>query len=314
VNETTKCGQKEGDHGGMDSGEYRGGLDDPRGCQELIATERRYGDAGMSTIESVVPEKNLKIYRRIYTIEIVLRELIISALGEVRGELWHIDMLPPDILRKYLNAKEYEEAENWNQLVPHHPIYYIDFSHLRIIIEAKKNWNAVFKGIFKKSLNGVQSRLSALEPIRNKIAHNRLTSDKDFEVVEVTFEWLSECLGEQRVLDLATRMTLARDIPGQIGELRAEALTVVAACTRCAALESLATWQSIGNSWWFDQAYLGHPVDRIVIFFETAEEYHAIPRRRGSGHHIEAWVRKSQIEDKYEDAEKDFTRILKAGG
>ena len=91
-----------------------------------------------------VPEENLAIYKLLLIIEVGLREFLIEALEASCGSDWWKKRLPGDVLAAYRNGCRYERRIRWCQLVPHHPIYYVDFPDLKKVIQRSDNWKDVF--------------------------------------------------------------------------------------------------------------------------------------------------------------------------
>ena len=128
-----------------------------------------------------VPEQNTAIFKYLFAIENGLRELIISSLATAAGPRWYRSRLPGDVLDKYRQGATIERSTSWTQLVPHHPMYYVDFADLRKILERDDNWRDSFEVIFKRR-DLLASTLSELEFIRNKIAHNRKATLQDLRI------------------------------------------------------------------------------------------------------------------------------------
>ena len=223
-------------------------------------------------IEHPIPKENKQIFCYLYRIETVLRELIIDSLEAIEGGKWYKRRLPGDVLEKYSQGIKYERNTKWIQLVPHHPIYYTDFSDLKKVIIRNDNWEDVFKQIFvrKEILN---STLSELEHIRNKIAHNRKASFKDFEIVKGAYAKLSVAIGEEKFYTLVSRCTCATDIMERLTELQKETKKLLHVCKNYEFIEKLEVWESIYCKWWFDESYLGHKIDDIKKYFEIIKEY-----------------------------------------
>ena len=97
---------------------------------------------------SRTPTENCVLFCLFYEIETALRELIIEELEKVGGPTWYKAHLPGDIYEKYKRGLQYEKAISWSNMIPYHPIYYIDFADLRKIIENATNWKDVFLSIF----------------------------------------------------------------------------------------------------------------------------------------------------------------------
>ena len=255
-----------------------------------------------------VPCENIEAYSGLYIIETALRELIIERLGALDGPRWYKKRLPGDILQKYQDGRRYEAGTRWTQMVPHHPLYYLDFADLRKIIERKDNWKDTFGKVFsRKDILG--GTLSALEPIRNKIAHNRRATREDVEIVKGAYAKLSGVVGKEYFEALSGRCTSSQDIPQRLSVLEAEADAAFDACTRYAVVQHVYAWRSVCDQWWFDESYLGHSLGGIMGYFGAIEEYRALPRRRGAGHKIEAWVKAQDMPAKYAIAKGQFSGI-----
>ena len=255
------------------------------------------------------PQENLEIFAMLYCIETALRELIIESLSALEGSRWYKKCLPGDILEKYRKGWEVEKRTSWTQCISHHPIYYVDFPDLRKIIERDDNWKKAFESIFSRK-DIFSSTLSELEPIRNKIAHNRKASSGDVEVVSGVYSKLSTAIGSAYFDSLSSRCTLAVDILEWLNQLQMEAKDSLCICLEFRPLNKLNVWDSVRNMWWFDESYLCDKLDKIIEFFRLIDEYSHLPRLRGSGHKIEAWVKSSSIETKCADAQAQFDAIL----
>lgn len=254
------------------------------------------------------PPENAEIYNFLYSIETALRELIIEALSTIEGPIWYKRRLPGDVLEKYRKGREYEKSISWTDCIPHNPIYYVDFPDLRKIIERDDNWRETFESIFSRK--EVLSILVVLEPIRNKIAHNRKASHQDLETTKGAYSLLSTAIGSDRFATLATRCTARTDIPEQLAKLRKEAENAYNICQSCTALGELTTWKTLRKEWWFDESYLGNSLDELANYFQTLDEYSRLPRTRGSGYKIEAWVKSAGIDTKYSNAQAEFRALL----
>jgi len=262
----------------------------------------------MSNLHSAVPQDNISAYTLLFVIEVGLRELIVETLTAKCGPLWFKERLPGDILKAYREARNYERTIRWLQLVPHHPMYYVDFPHLRVVIERSDNWEDVFQQLFERKDLFVAT-LNDLEPIRNRVAHNRKVSTEDLRIVETAYAKISAAVGNKRFLTLACRCTSALDIPGSLSLLRQEADAALQCCNACKPLEALTVWDRVGRAWWFDDDYLGCHVGAIKRYFEILRAYQQLPRHRGSGHTIEAWLHASGIEVEHRSAIQEFSAL-----
>lgn len=177
-------------------------------------------------------------------------------------------------------------------------------------MEREGNWRDAFLPVLGTRKDIISSTLSELEPIRNRLAHNRKATNKDVDIVKGAYSKLETAIGSDYFNELAVRCSCAEDIIEQIINLSSEADRSFCICNKFAPLEKSEVWASIQKEWWFDESYLGHKIDGINEFFEAIEEYTKIPRERGSGHRVELWVKNSGIECKYNIAKSEFSALI----
>lgn len=256
-----------------------------------------------------VPDANRSIHAVLYALEVGLREFIIEVLSSKAGPRWWKERLPRDVLEQYRRGVEYERQAKWTSLVPHHPLYYIDFPALRQVIEGRDNWRDAFKETFaRKSV--VTATLEELEPVRNKVAHNRKATASDVELAKTALAKISTAIGETRFAELVRKPSQAPDIFQTITALKDEARAKFEACSQSKELPPLEMWRHVESSWWFDDVFLGKPTEAITRLFEIFSTYEALPRYRGSGHKTDKWVSESDIKDVFDWAEKEFAALL----
>lgn len=242
------------------------------------------------------PLMNSELYGLIFSIENLVREFIIFKLSGIEGPHWHKRRIPGPILQKYKEGKQYERQIKWNQLVPHHPIYYIDFPHLKAIIEQKNNWDDAFSSVFGRR-DILVSKLSEMEPIRNRIAHNRACSLYDLEVVRSIIEYLENCISQDMSFVVPESCAIARDIKTTISDLLSEIATVDELCTCYRNIHSTPVWDLVSKEWWFDTEYLDASISGIEAYFDFIEVYQKLPRGRGSGHRLEKLMTESDYQN-----------------
>jgi hypothetical protein len=260
-----------------------------------------------------IPDYNIKVYSAIFSIENALRELIIEKLSEVHGPRWYVKRLPSDILKKYKDGIEYERKNHWMVFIPHHPIYYIDFADIKKVVERNDNWNEIFAEIFANK-ETIAALLSELEPIRNKIAHNRKASSQDSYFVNTAYQKLSQSIGSELFERLAQKCTISLEIPETLRSLQIEAESSFTICKNFQILSDLPNWSHVRKQWWFDQDYLNHNLNHIIEYFSILCEYIEIPRQRGIGHLLETWFKTNSIEYKFISASKQLHEITKVTG
>jgi Swt1-like HEPN len=172
--------------------------------------------------ERLVPSDNLEVYRMLYAMENGLRELIIEELGQVSGPRWYKIRLPGDLLKKYKEGLDVQKLTKWTNLVPHHPIYHLDFPDLRKIIERDDNWRDAFQRLFSRK-DIVGTALSEIESIRNATAHNRRVSENDRILVESAFNKLANCVGNERLEAIVLTTLTAGILQDSLESLKTEA-------------------------------------------------------------------------------------------
>ena len=152
--------------------------------------------------------------------------------------------------------------------------------------------------------------IAELEPIRNKIAHNRKALPEHVNTVKAAYDKLSAFIGEKRIHELASRCTSVQNIKEQLIHLQQEAERSFHICKNIDILTEVKVWKAICEEWWFDDTYLFHKLDDIRVFFKIIEEYRNLRRSRGTGFKSEAWIQSNGIEDKFQKAQLVFHSIL----
>lgn len=259
---------------------------------------------------SAVPEANVKAYKLLFLLEVVLREYIIEKMESAYGVHWHKTALPSgEMLTKFKNAKEYETRTPWISHIPLHPIYYLDFPDLATLLEKKDNWENVFKGELQRK-DIVVADLRKLEPIRNKIAHGRRATNSDCSIIQSTVEVFVELLGHDKFSLLTERCTSVEDIRDRMLQLRLEAEEAIVACCEAKEIPSLKNWLAMKKSWWFDDDYLLVELNSVRNFFQCMEEYHTLPRFRGVGYQIDKWIESNTPREKWNALEKTLDQLI----
>src|SRR5258708_7569436 len=134
-----------------------------------------------------IPQDNILVARHLYCIEVALRELIIESLHSLAGTRWYKQRLPEVVWKESLKKLADERKSKWTQVVNHHPLYYTNFAELKVIIERHDNWRDVFQGFFE-SREVFVGTLAELDPIRNKVAHNRRATNADVQIAKAASE------------------------------------------------------------------------------------------------------------------------------
>lgn len=244
-----------------------------------------------------IPLESISVYKSLYLIEITLRELIITEFNSLDPR-WIKTRLPNDIREKIKEGRLYEYNIKWTELVPHHPLYYIDFPDIKKIIERKDNWDDIFKRIFSDK-DVFVSLLRELEPIRNKIAHHRIITQSDTQVVNSCLTSLISSIGEGNFYKFSRKQTTCENIVSQINSLIKFAEDCYIKCKKVNEIPSIDEWLKIKQSWWFDSNYLNFDIDVFSNFFTIIEEYYNFPRYRGVGIEIEERLNASNFDHHY---------------
>jgi Swt1-like HEPN len=113
-----------------------------------------------------------RCYRLLFVFENLLREFIAGRFDEIDGAEWFDTRANSSMKTKLAERKQKEEKNQWHTGRNAHPIYYLDFGDLSLLIT--NHWTE-FKD-FLPSQSWVQSRLQDAEATRNVIAHTNVLS------------------------------------------------------------------------------------------------------------------------------------------
>jgi len=72
-------------------------------------------------------------------------------------------------------------------------------------------------------------------------------------------------------------------------------------------------WKSLSGQWWMDDEYLGLDLTSLRGFYNLLSVYAELPRTRGSGYEIEAWVVQNGLSEKWRNARLSIETLLKEG-
>ncbi|MFM6137903.1 MAG: Swt1 family HEPN domain-containing protein, partial [Sphaerospermopsis kisseleviana] len=167
--------------------------------------------------QTLIPQENKQVYYQLYCIETALRELIIEQLKNLAGYQWYKQRVPSDARQNSQTRLQGEKNQGWSQFIPYHKIYYTDFPDLQKIILQKNNWQDIFQSIFHRE-EVLKGTLTELEPIRNKIAHNRKLTQNDVDIVQGSYTKICECIGQEKFFNLVSKCTCATDIKSELRE------------------------------------------------------------------------------------------------
>src|SRR6516225_8009055 len=256
------------------------------------------------------PSNSVQAFNLLFAIENALREFIIESLSRFAGPKWYKTRLPGDVLKKYREGQQYERATPWIELVPHHPIYYVEFSDLRKIIEQNNNWADVFKDLFVHK--GITSdALFGIEPIRNKVTHNRIIGDLDLKHVAAAYDKMRTLMGPSQFEQFLSRSNQYVPIFTELSRLEHEMKTAFESTAKLRPLSEFPQWDRCANSWWFDEEYLGKQVKQIEAYYDELRIYSDLPRGWGKGLEIERWVQRAEFSEITTSAHEAICDLLK---
>lgn len=123
-----------------------------------------------------------QVYPYLYLLENSVRTLIVSVLGTAHGPDWWDTAVPEEIKRIVSDRMKKENKNRWHGKRGAHPIFYMDFGHLRRIVITKRNW-PYFEPLLP-SQEWLTQRLDEVEISRNVIAHCNPLHKDDVERVK----------------------------------------------------------------------------------------------------------------------------------
>ncbi len=130
-----------------------------------------------------------RCYRLLFILENLVRQFVQDVLEEKDGTDWFNKRANNDVKKKVAGRKSQEEKNQWHSGRNTHPINYIDFGDLALLIQT--HW-AEFKDLIPTQAWAV-SRLNDAERSRNVIAHTNVLSDEEVTRLEMTLnDWIKQ--------------------------------------------------------------------------------------------------------------------------
>ena len=130
-----------------------------------------------------------RYYRLLYVFENSVREFVSTRFIEVDGDAWFEKRATADMKQKVEKRKAAEEKNQWHVGRNEHPLYYLDFGDLGLLII--NSWD-LFKDFFPSQV-WVQSRIQEGERTRNVIAHTNILSAGEGTRLEIYLrDWLTQ--------------------------------------------------------------------------------------------------------------------------
>jgi len=130
-----------------------------------------------------------RCFRLLYVLENVVREFVREVLEEIDKENWFEKRASIPMKKKVEDRKATEGKNQWHTGRNDHPIYYLDFGDLTLLIQ--NHWSE-FKDLLPNQSWAV-SRLQDAERSRNVIAHTNLLSDEEVVRLEMHVrDWIRQ--------------------------------------------------------------------------------------------------------------------------
>lgn len=130
-----------------------------------------------------------RCYRLLYVLENVVREFVQDVLQDKDGLEWFDKRANIQVKKKVADRKEKEERNRWHVGRDSHPVNYIDFGDLALLIQT--HWNE-FKDLLPPQAWAI-SRLHDAERSRNVIAHTNVLSGEEAARLEMILtDWIKQ--------------------------------------------------------------------------------------------------------------------------
>ncbi len=130
-----------------------------------------------------------RCYRLLFVFENLVREFIVDRFQETDGPDWFDKRAAAAMKRKHEDRKAAEDKNQWHIGRNTHPIFYLDFGDLTLLII--NNW-----GEFKDLLPNqawLQSRIQEAERTRNVIAHTNTLAPEEGDRLEMYLrDWVRQ--------------------------------------------------------------------------------------------------------------------------
>lgn len=158
---------------------------------DVTPDERDDGDLYASVQDSIRAGSLAmqRVYRLLFVLENIVRELISSRLQEADGATWFDVRASAPMKRSVEKRREAEAKNQWHTGRNKEPVYYLDFGDLsKLIINHWPEFEDLLPG-----QTWVQSRLEEAERSRNVIAHTNLLSSEEVSRLEMHVrDWIRQ--------------------------------------------------------------------------------------------------------------------------
>lgn len=157
------------------------------------ATQEERGEQDLfAPVAEVIRNSSLEMqrsYRMLFAFENSAREFISTRFTEVDGDEWFERRATAEMKRKVEQRKGQEERNQWHPGRNEHPLYYVDFGDLGLLII--NHWD-LFRDFFPNQA-WVTSRFHEAERTRNVVAHTNVLPAEEARRLEMYLrDWLAQ--------------------------------------------------------------------------------------------------------------------------
>ena len=157
-----------------------------------VTPEERADQDLFAAVSAGVREASIQMqryYRLLFVFENLVREFITNRFEESDGADWFEKRATAQMKQKLVDRKAAEEKNHWHSGRNLHPIFYLDFSDLGLLIT--NHWSE-FKELLPNQA-WLQSRIQETERSRNVIAHtNTLASAEGERLLMYLRDWVRQ--------------------------------------------------------------------------------------------------------------------------
>ena len=130
-----------------------------------------------------------RCYRLLFVFENLVREFIVDRFSEADGGQWFDRRATAAMKKRYEERKGAEEKNQWHTGRNTHPIYYLDFGDLGLLII--NHWDD-FRDLLPNQA-WLQSRIQEAERTRNVIAHTNTLAPEEVDRLEMYLrDWVKQ--------------------------------------------------------------------------------------------------------------------------
>lgn len=130
-------------------------------------------------------------FRLLFVFENLIRDFVSQRFSEADGDAWFETRATTAMKTKVHDRKDKEARNQWHVGRNTHPVFYLDFGDLGLLII--NHWQ-VFKDFFENQA-WVQSRITEAERTRNVIAHTNVLAEQEANRLEMYLrDWMLQVL------------------------------------------------------------------------------------------------------------------------